>query len=68
MRCPTASPPNAMITNYVKASLRKFRRTKAHTLINVTGLTMGLLCALVIFQKVRFEFSFDTHHPDRAFL
>ena len=53
-----------MITNYVKASLRKFRRTKTHTLINVVGLTLGLLCALILFEKVRFEYSFDTYHPD----
>ena len=53
-----------MVSNYVKASLRKFRRAKTYTLINVTGLTLGLLCALIIFQKVRFELSFDTHHPD----
>ena len=53
-----------MITNYVKASLRKFRRTKTHTLINVVGLGLGLLCALVLFQKVRFEYSFDIYHAD----
>lgn len=53
-----------MVSNYVKASLRKFRRTKTHTLINVFGLTLGLLCALIIFQKVRFELSFDAYHPD----
>lgn len=53
-----------MIANYVKTSLRKFRRTKTHTFINVAGLTLGFLCALIIFQKVRYELSFDQHHPD----
>jgi len=53
-----------MIVNYVKTSLRKFRRTKTHTLINVVGLTLGFLCALIIFQKVRYELSFDQHHTD----
>ncbi len=53
-----------MWKNYVVASLRKFRRTKVHTLVNVIGLTLGLLCALIIFQKVRYELSFDGYHPD----
>lgn len=53
-----------MVSNYVKASLRKFRRTKTHTVINIAGLTLGLLCALIIFQKVRFEVSFDNYHED----
>ena len=53
-----------MLRNYIKASLRKFRRSKAHTLINLAGLTLGLLFALIIFQKVRFELSYDAYHPD----
>jgi len=53
-----------MIGNYIKTSLRKFRHTKTHTLINVIGLTLGFLCALIIFQTVRFENSYDRYHED----
>lgn len=57
-----------MIANYVKTSLRKFRRTKTHTFINVAGLTLGFLCAAIIFQKVRYELSFNQHYPDKELI
>lgn len=53
-----------MVANYVKTSLRAFRRTKVHTAVNVLGLALGFICAIIIFQKLRFEHSFDTYHPD----
>jgi hypothetical protein len=33
--------------------------------INLFGLTLGLTAAVTIFSIVRFELSYDTHHPDR---
>ena len=53
-----------MISNYIRTTLRKFARTRLHTLVNLSGLTLGLLCALIIFQKVRYETSFDRYHED----
>ncbi|MEL6446020.1 MAG: FtsX-like permease family protein [Bacteroidota bacterium] len=53
-----------MLSHYLKTSLRAFRRTKTHTLVNLLGLTLGLLCATLIFQKLRYEASFDQHHPN----
>ncbi|MEM1127315.1 MAG: FtsX-like permease family protein [Bacteroidota bacterium] len=53
-----------MFSHYVKTSLRALRRSKTHTTINLLGLTLGLLCATLLFQKLRYETSFDTHHPD----
>jgi ABC-type antimicrobial peptide transport system permease subunit len=53
-----------MLSNYIRTSFRKFRRSKVHTIVNLVGLTMGLLCALIIFQKVRFEQSFDAFQED----
>ncbi|MEM6785796.1 MAG: ABC transporter permease [Bacteroidota bacterium] len=53
-----------MLSHYLKTSLRAFRRTKTHTLVNLLGLTLGLLCATLIFQKIRYEASFDQHHPN----
>ncbi len=51
-----------MIQNYFITSLRNLRRNWNFTLINVTGLTLGLACCLLIFFTVRYELSFDTHH------
>ncbi len=53
-----------MLGNYVKTSIRQFRRSKAHTLIILTGLSLEFLCAVIIFQKVRFELSYGTQHVD----
>jgi len=51
-----------MIQNYFITSLRNLRRNWNFTAINVTGLTLGLACCLLIFFTVRYELSFDTHH------
>ncbi|QRR04185.1 ABC transporter permease [Dyadobacter sandarakinus] len=51
-----------MIKNYLTTSLRNLRRNWNFTVINVTGLTLGLACCLLIFFTVRYELSFDTHH------
>ena len=53
-----------MFSNYIRTSVRKLNRTRLHTSVNIAGLTLGLLCAIIIFQKVRFENSFDTYHED----
>ncbi|HYE58355.1 MAG TPA: ABC transporter permease, partial [Rhodothermales bacterium] len=42
--------------------LRRLRRQKGYTAINVVGLAVGLACCLVIFQYVAFEYSFDRFH------
>src|SRR5580704_16183513 len=46
-------------------ALRRLGRHKLTTIINILGLTLGLLSSLVIFLYVRFEFSYDTFHADR---
>ncbi|WP_149240050.1 ABC transporter permease [Dyadobacter sp. 32] len=53
-----------MIRNYFITSLRNLRRNWNFTVINVIGLTLGLACCLLIFFTVRYETSFDMHHPD----
>jgi len=53
-----------MFKNFFKLSLRSLARNKVHALINVAGLSLGLVGALVIFSIIRFELSFDAHHQD----
>jgi len=53
-----------MIKNYLITSLRNLRRNWNFTAINITGLTLGLACCLLIFFTVRFELNFDKHHVD----
>lgn len=51
-----------MFKNYLKLSLRNLWKHKAYSLINITGLSLGLAVAIVIFMYVRHELSYDRHH------
>jgi len=54
-----------MIKNYLKTALRKLSRNKSYTLINVTGLSIGITCALIIFLIVRQEMNYDNFHSQK---
>jgi len=51
-----------MIKNYLKIAIRNFLKHKSYTLLNVTGLTLGMVASLLIIQYVKYERSFDTFH------
>lgn len=53
-----------MLKNYLKIALRNLIKNKSNTFINVGGLTLGVVCALVIFLVIQFDLSFDTWHKD----
>lgn len=48
-----------MIKNHFKVAFRNFWRHKAFTIINVTGLSVGIAACLVIYLLVQHDFSFD---------
>lgn len=48
-----------MIKNYFKISLRNFGRNKLYSFINITGLSVGIMCCVLIFGYVQYETSFD---------
>lgn len=52
-----------LFLNHFKISLRVFSKNKLFSLINIAGLTIGISAYLLIIQYVRFEFSYDKHHP-----
>lgn len=58
-----------MWKNYLKITWRNLQKKKAYTLINITGLGIGLACCAFIFMFVRDELSYDTYHEhkDRIF-
>jgi len=43
-------------------SLRHMSRQRGYTAINVLGLAVGLVCAILIFLYVRWELSYDRYH------
>ena len=53
-----------MFKNLLKISLRNLIKNKAHTLINVLGLSLGISAAIIIYRVVDFDTSFDNYHSD----
>lgn len=51
-----------MIKNYITVALRKFRRQKFYSLVNLFGLTIGLTSVLLIMLFVVDEVSYDRFH------
>lgn len=55
-------PP--LFSNYAKIGLRKIKRQKIYSLINIAGLAVGLACCAVIILYVKNELSYDAFHKD----
>ncbi|MEO1054634.1 MAG: ABC transporter permease [Bacteroidota bacterium] len=54
-----------MIINYLKLSLRRLLRHKSYSIINITGLALGIVCFVFIYLFVRHELSFDKFHSQK---
>ena len=57
--------PPALLLNYFKIAFRKIRRQKGYTIINISGLAVGLACCAIMMLWVRNEKSFDSFHINR---
>ncbi|MBU4253925.1 MAG: ABC transporter permease [Acidobacteria bacterium] len=55
----------SLMHNYLKIGLRKIKRLKIFSLINIAGLAVGLACCAVIILYVSNELTFDTFHKDK---
>ena len=53
-----------MLTHYLLIIYRNFLRAKSYFLINVTGLSTGLACTLLIYLWVRDELGMDRFHEN----
>jgi putative ABC transport system permease protein len=53
-----------MLKNNLTIAFRNFLKHKSFTLINVSGLAIGISAALVIYLIVQFEFSFEKFRTD----
>ncbi len=51
-----------MFKNYLKIAIRSLWRNKAHSLINIVGLTIGIACCILILLFVKDEWTFDAFH------
>ena len=52
-----------MLQHYLKLGGRNLIKDKTYSFINVTGLTIGITCCLILLIFVRYESSFDSFHP-----
>ncbi|HMG91624.1 MAG TPA: ABC transporter permease [Chryseolinea sp.] len=53
-----------MVKNYLKIALRFMLRQKGFSIINISGLTIGITCSLLILLYIQDELSYDSFHPD----
>lgn len=55
-----------MFKNNLKITLRNFWNNWGSNLLNVLGLTLGVLVAIIIFLTIKYEISFDTFHKNES--
>jgi putative ABC transport system permease protein len=53
-----------MIKNYIKIALRNFLRYKLYSIINLSGLAVGLACFILIMLYINYEFGYEAHHEN----
>jgi ABC-type antimicrobial peptide transport system permease subunit len=51
-----------MISNFFLTAIRNIRRNFSYTLLNVSGLTLGIAACIIIFLVVRNELSYDQYN------
>jgi putative ABC transport system permease protein len=51
-----------MLYNYFRIALRNLLKNKTHTLVNVTGLSLGIACVFLIALYIRAELGYDRFH------
>jgi len=54
-----------MLQNYLKIALRFMMRQKGFSVINLSGLTIGVTCSLLIVLFIQDELSYENFHRDR---
>jgi putative ABC transport system permease protein len=53
-----------MINNYIRIALRNLRKHFSYSVINITGLSLGLTVCLLLTAWVRHELSYDKFHTN----
>ncbi|KYG72716.1 ABC transporter permease [Roseivirga echinicomitans] len=53
-----------MFKNYINIAIRSLKRQKAYSLINISGLSVGIMACIIILLYVRNESSYEKFYPD----
>ncbi|PCI74490.1 MAG: hypothetical protein COB20_15025 [SAR86 cluster bacterium] len=51
-----------MGNNYIRIALRNVRNEKVYAILNVTGLSLGIACFIILSLYLRHELTYDQHH------
>ncbi|HEV3324522.1 MAG TPA: ABC transporter permease, partial [Puia sp.] len=54
-----------MLRNHLTTTIRSWRKSPAHSILNITGLALGIACAALILLWVEDELNWDHQVPDR---
>src|SRR6185312_17116021 len=54
-----------MFKNYFKSAFRNLVRNKNYTIINISGLAIGIAVCMMIFIIIQFHNSFDDFHKNK---
>jgi putative ABC transport system permease protein len=53
-----------MFINYLKVAFRNIKKQKSFSMINISGLAVGIACFFLIMLYVQFEMSYDKFHKN----
>ncbi|MFC1725790.1 ABC transporter permease [candidate division KSB1 bacterium] len=53
-----------MFTNYFKIAIRNVKRHKGYSIINISGLAVGMACCILMLLWVQDEVGYDTFHEN----
>ena len=57
-----------MLKNYLKIAFRNLIKNKLHSVVNITGLALGMAAATLLLLNIRFGLSMDQFHEKKATL
>ncbi|MCF8432318.1 MAG: ABC transporter permease [Melioribacteraceae bacterium] len=52
-----------MLKNYIKIALRNLAKNKLYSVLNIIGLSIGMVCTILLLLYVQDELVYDKHHP-----
>src|SRR5580700_3979578 len=51
-----------MLKNYCRIAWRNLRRNSFYSVLNITGLSIGVACGLVLFLFIQYHLAFNAYH------
>ena len=51
-----------MLKNYITIAIRNIQNSPVYSAINILGLTIGIVCSLLLYLYVQYEMSYDDFH------